>query len=115
MAASGEIPLYDDYLVCCGLVGGLLQALPCLIQESLHVTGGHNKVEYCSEPHLKESGFRSIHLALALAPSLGRGLRRIVARVRGVLGHLPHTAALWLAVASHCCSSYSCIMCVCSA
>ena len=48
-------------------------------------------------PHLKESGFRSIDLSLALALSLRQGLRRIVARVRGVLGHLPHTAALWLA------------------
>ena len=67
---------------------------------------GHNKVEYCSGSHLKESGFRSIDLSLlALALSLGRGLRRIVARVRGVLGHLPHTAALWLAAASHCCSN----------
>ena len=68
------------------------------------MAGGHNKPEYCSGSHLKESGFRSIDLSLALALSLGRGLRRrIVARVRGVLGHLPHTAALWLAVASHCC------------
>ena len=50
---------------------------------------GHNKVQYCSGSHLKESGFRSIDLSLALALSLGRGLRRIVARVRGVLGHLP--------------------------
>ena len=66
------------------------------------MAGGHNKVEYCSGSHLKESGFRSIDLSLALALSLGRGLRRIVARVRGVLGHLPHTAAMWLAVASHC-------------
>ena len=69
------------------------------------MTGGHNKVEYCSVSHLKESGFRFIALSLALALSLGRGLRRIVARVRGVLGHLPHTAAPWLAVASHFCSS----------
>ena len=67
------------------------------------MAGGHNKVEYCSGLHLKESGFRSIDLSLAL--SLGRGLRRIVARARGVLGHLLHTAALWLAVASHCCSN----------
>ena len=67
------------------------------------MAGGHNKVEYCSGSHFKESGFRSIDLSLALALSLGRGLRRIVARVRRVLGHLPHTAALWLAVASHCC------------
>ena len=64
---------------------------------------GHNKVEYFSGLHLKQSGFRSIDLSVALALSLGRGLRRIVARVRGVLGHRSHTAALWLAVASHCC------------
>ena len=69
------------------------------MQEWLHMAGGHNKVEYCSGSHLKESGFRSIDLSLALALSLGRGLRRIVALVRGVLGHLPHAAALWLAVA----------------
>ena len=69
------------------------------------MAGGHNKVEYCSGSHPKESGFRSIDLSLALALSLRRGLRRIVARVRGVLGHLPHTEALWLAVASHCCSN----------
>ena len=75
------------------------------MQEWLHVTGRHNKAEYCSGSHLKESGFRSIDLSLALALSLGRGLRRIVTRVRGVLGHVPHTAALWLAVASHCCAN----------
>ena len=63
---------------------------------------GHKKMDYCSGSHLKESDFRSIDLSLALALSLGRGLRRIVARVRGVLGHLSHTAALWLAVVSHC-------------
>ena len=79
------------------------------------MAGSHNKMEYCSGSHLNESGFRSIDLSLALALSLGRSLRRIVVRVRRVLGHLPHTAALWLAVASHCCSNYSCIMCVCSA
>ena len=61
---------------------------------------GHNKVEYCPGSHLKESGFRTIDLSLALALSLGRGLRHIVARVRGVLGHLPHTAALCLATAA---------------
>ena len=77
------------------------------------MAGGHNKVEYCSGAHLEESGFRYTDLSLAL--SLGRGLRRIVAGVGGVLGHLPHTAALWLAVASHCYSNWSCIMCVCSA
>ena len=69
------------------------------------MAGGHNKAEYFSGSHLKESGFRSIDLSLALSLSLGRGLRPIVARVRGVLGHLPHTAALWLAVASPCCSN----------
>ena len=42
------------------------------------MAGGHNKVEYCSVSHLKESGFRSIDLSLALALSLGRGLRRII-------------------------------------
>ena len=47
------------------------------------MAGGHNKVEYCSGAHLKKGGFRSIDLSLALALSLGRGLRRIVARVRG--------------------------------
>ena len=67
------------------------------------MAGGYNKVEYCSGSHLKDSGFRSIDLSLALALSLGHGLTRIVPRVRGVLGHLPHTAALWLAVASPCC------------
>ena len=69
------------------------------------MAGGDNKVEYCSGSHLKESGFRSIDLFLALAFSLGRGLRSIVARVRGVLGHIPQRAALWVAVASHCCSN----------
>ena len=68
------------------------------------MAGGHNEVEHCSGSHLKENNFRSIDLSLALALTLGRGLRRIVARARGVLGHLRHTAALWLAVASHCCS-----------
>ena len=57
--------------------------------EWLHMAGGHNKVENCSGSHLKESGFRSIDLSLALALSLGRGLTRIVARVRGVLGAPP--------------------------
>ena len=75
------------------------------MQEWLHVTGGHNKVEYCSGSHLKESGFQSKDLSLALALSLGRGLRRIVAKAKGVLGHLPHTAALWLPEASHSCSN----------
>ena len=64
------------------------------------MAGGHNKVEYCSGSHLKEGGFRAIDLSLALALILGCGLRRIVARVRGALGHLPQRATLWLAVAS---------------
>ena len=59
------------------------------MQEWLHVTGGHNKVEYCSGSHLKESSFWSKYLSLALALRLGRGLRRIVARVRGVLDEPP--------------------------
>ena len=101
---------------CCAL-GEVRPALPalvrlcvyqvnsCLMQEWLHTAGGHIKVENCcSEAHLKENGFRSVDQSLVLALSLGRGLSRIVARVRGVLGHLAHTAALWLAVASHCCS-----------
>ena len=46
------------------------------------MAGGHNKVEYCSGLHLKESGFRPIDLSLALALSLGRSLRRrIVASI----------------------------------
>ena len=54
------------------------------------MAGGHNKVEYCSGSHLKESSFRSKDLSLvALALSLGRGLWRIAARVRGVLGAPP--------------------------
>ena len=78
------------------------QANSCLMQEQLHMAEGHNKAEYCSGSHLKESSFRSIALSLALALSLGRGIRRLITRVWGVLGHVPHTAALWLAVASHC-------------
>ena len=49
------------------------------------MTGGHNKVEYCSGSNPKESGFRSKDLSLALALSLRRGLRHTIARVRGVL------------------------------
>ena len=64
------------------------------------MAGGPNEVECCSVSYLKESGFRSIDLSLALALSLGRGLRRIVARALGVLGHLSHTAALWLSTAA---------------
>ena len=51
--------------------------------------GRHNEVEYCSGSHFEENGFRSIDLSLALALSLRRGLRRIVARVRGMLGAPP--------------------------
>ena len=59
------------------------------MQGWLHMAGGYNKIEYCSGSRLKESSFRSKNLSLALALSLGRGLRRIVARVRGVLGAPP--------------------------
>ena len=41
------------------------------------MAGGHNNVEYCSRSHRKKSGFRSIDLSLALALSLGRGLRSL--------------------------------------
>ena len=68
------------------------------------MAGGHNKVEY-SLDHLKESGFRSKDLSLALALSLGRGLRRIVARVQGVLGAPPPNGSN---VASHRCSNKPC-------
>ena len=53
------------------------------------MTRGHNKVEYSSGSHLKESSLRSLDLSFALGLSLGRGLLRIVARVRGVLGAPP--------------------------
>ena len=56
------------------------------------MAGGHNKVEYCSGSHLKEGGFRSIDLSLALALSLGRGLRRIVAGVTNQL--LPYSGVV---------------------
>ena len=59
------------------------------MQEWIHMAGGHNKVEYCSGSHLKDSGFRSIGLSFAVALGLGRGLRLIVARVWGVLGAPP--------------------------
>ena len=79
------------------------------------MAGGHNKVECCSGSHHKESSFRSKDLSFALGISLGRGLRRIVARVRGVQGHLPQRAAPWLAVASYCCSNKPCVISVCIA
>ena len=59
------------------------------MQEWLHVTGGHRKVKYCAGSHLKKSCFRLTDLSVALGLSMGRGLRRIVARVRGVLGAPP--------------------------
>ena len=64
------------------------------MQEWLHMAGGHNKVEYFSGSHLKESSFWSKDLSLALALSLGRGLRRIVARVRGVLDAPPKSSTV---------------------
>ena len=65
------------------------QANSCPMEEWLHATGGHNKVEYYSGSHLKRNGFRSIALSLALAFSLRRGPRRIVARLQGVLEASP--------------------------
>ena len=62
------------------------------MQEWLHVTGDHNKVEFCSQSRLKESGFRSKDLYLALALSLGRGLRRIVGSVTNQL--LPYSGVV---------------------
>ena len=53
------------------------------------MAGGHNKVEYCSGSHLKETSFRSIDLSLALALGLRGGLRRMLARARGVLDAPP--------------------------
>ena len=50
------------------------------------MAGGHNKVEYCSGSHLRESSFRSKDLSLALVLSLGRGLRRIVCAGAGSAG-----------------------------
>ena len=41
---------------------GYNKPTPALMQEWLHMAGGHKKVEYCSGSHLKESGFRSIDL-----------------------------------------------------
>ena len=61
----------------------------CLAQEWLHMAGGHNKVEYCSGSHLKESDFRSIDLSRAAGLSLRRGLRHTIARVRGVMDAHP--------------------------
>ena len=79
------------------------------MQEWLHVTRGHNKVEYSSGSHLKESSFRSKVLSLALALSLGRGLRRIVAQVRGVLGAPPTKSSTVASCGSHRCSNKPCI------
>ena len=53
------------------------------------MAGGHNKVEYCSGSHLKESSFRSKDVSWAAGLSLRRGLRHIVARVPGVLDAPP--------------------------
>ena len=50
------------------------------------MTGGHNKVEYCSGSRLNKSSFRSKDLSLALALSLERGLRRIVCAGAGSAG-----------------------------
>ena len=53
------------------------------------MAGGHNKVEYCSGSHFKESGFRSIDLSWAVGLSVRRGLRHKIARVRGVVDAPP--------------------------
>ena len=53
------------------------------------MAGGHNKVEYCSESHLNESGIRPKDLSRAAGLSVRRGLRRIVGGVRGVLDAPP--------------------------
>ena len=74
---SGLLPTMRCYQV--------QQANSCLMQEQLHMAEGHNKAEYCSGSHLKKYSFRSKDLSLALALSLGRGLRRC-SRQNGVLG-----------------------------
>ena len=51
-------------------------------------------MEYCSGSHVKETSVRSIDMSFALAISLGRGLRRIVARVRGVLDAPPKSSTV---------------------
>ena len=53
------------------------------------MAGGHNKVDYCSGSHLKESSFRSIDLSWAAGLSLRRGLSHTVAGMRGLLGAPP--------------------------
>ena len=53
------------------------------------MAGGHNKVNCCSEAHLKESNFRSKDLSPAAGLSLRRGLRHTIARVRRVLDAPP--------------------------
>ena len=58
------------------------------------MAGGHNKVEYCSGAHLKESGFRPIDLSLALALSLKRGLRRTVASERSAGASPPYSSTV---------------------
>ena len=50
---------------------------------------GHNKVNCCSEAHLQKSSFRPLDLSWSAGLSLGRGLRRTIARVRGVLDAPP--------------------------
>ena len=53
------------------------------------MAGGHNKIDHCSEAHLKESSFQSIDMSRAAGISLRRGLRYTVSGVRGVLGAPP--------------------------
>ena len=46
-------------------IGEIYQANFCLMQQWLQISGGHNKVEYCSGSYRKESGFRSDANSLA--------------------------------------------------
>ena len=71
------------------VIGNRKSPTPALCTSGYTLAGGHNKAYYCSGSHLKESSFRSIDLSLALALSMRRDLRRIVARVWGVLGAPP--------------------------
>ena len=73
------------------------------------MAGGRYKVDCCSEAHLQESRFWSKDLSWAAGLSLRRGVRHTIARVRGVLDHLPQRAAPWLAVGSHHCSNKPCV------
>ena len=53
------------------------------------MAGGHNKVNCCSDAHLKESSFRSKELSWAAGLSLRRVLRHTIAQAWGVLDAPP--------------------------